>query len=77
MTPDEMITHAFQSTLDPNDPRGAQVLSDIAKAGHIGETSFVPGDPHQSAFREGKRALALYILGRVGVPMHPGGKSHG
>lgn len=77
MTPDEQITHAYQTTLDPSDPRAAQVLGDLANNYRIGATTHVPGDPTESAFREGQRSVVIYILGRLDVPMHPGGKTHG
>lgn len=77
MTPEEQIAHAYLSCLDPADARAQQVLGDLAGHYHIGTTTHVVGNPDESSFREGQRSVVLYILGRVGVPMHPGGKSHG
>lgn len=77
MTPEEKIAHAYLNCLDPREPRAQQVLGDLASLYHVGATSFVIGDPQQSAFREGQRSVVLYILGRVGVPLHPGAQNHG
>jgi hypothetical protein len=41
---------------------GHRVLADLARVGYLAETSFVPGDPGYSAFREGSRAVVLYIF---------------
>jgi hypothetical protein len=43
-------------------PDGELVLNHICKVGHIGECTFVKGDPHESALREGERRMALSIL---------------
>lgn len=46
---------------------GQAVLADIlTRAGMVG-SSFVPGDPHATAFNEGKRRLALEIIERLNV----------
>ena len=48
-------------------PVGQMVLADImTRAGMVG-TSFVAGDPHATAFNEGKRRLALEIIERLNV----------
>ena len=46
-------------------PDGELVLQHILKHGHVFETSFVRGDPHETALREGERRLALSILRHV------------
>ena len=47
--------------------QGRDVLADIlTRAGMVG-SSFVPGDPHATAFNEGKRRLALEIIERLNV----------
>lgn len=40
---------------------GRLVLADLGACCGEDVTSFVPGDPHQTAFREGKRAALLHI----------------
>lgn len=41
---------------------GQIVLHDLIKMGHVLGTTFVPGDPMATAFREGQRAIVLAIL---------------
>jgi len=48
-------------------PSGDRVLADLARLGRMGETTFVPGDPGYSAFREGMRAVVLHIFDAVGL----------
>ena len=43
-------------------PEGQRVLSHILKHAHGCKSTFVAGDPYQTAFREGQRTLALSIL---------------
>ena len=43
-------------------PDGRTVLQHIAKKGHIFSSTFVAGDPHETALNEGMRRLALSIL---------------
>jgi hypothetical protein len=43
-------------------PVGNRVLEHLCKVGHIFEPTFVRGDPHESALREGERRLVLSIL---------------
>jgi hypothetical protein len=40
-----------------------RVLADLARLGFMAETTFVPGDPCHSAFREGARSVVLHIFG--------------
>lgn len=47
-------------------PDGKRVLMHIAKVGNLTGTSFVAGDPSQTAFKEGQRHLALSILKFIG-----------
>lgn len=41
---------------------GKNVLYDLMKAGHMLGSSFVKGDSHELAFREGERNTVLRIL---------------
>lgn len=43
-------------------PEGKRVLADLIKFSGYRESSFVPGDPHSSAFNEGMRRVILRIL---------------
>lgn len=40
---------------------GRRVLLDMAAYSNMTMTSFVPGDPHQTAFNEGRRDLYLHV----------------
>ncbi len=71
----EVVAGCYQVVLGSEGQAVVTVLEDIARVGLMGQTTFVPGDPHLSAFNEGKRALALYILGRAGVPVRTGGET--
>lgn len=37
------------------------VLADLAKVGRARKPTHVPGDTHETAFREGKRAVWLHV----------------
>jgi hypothetical protein len=71
MTPEEATIAAYRTLLDPADQRARLIWADLAAACHAGETTHVAGDPHASAFREGKRAVFLYLAGRLSVPVLP------
>jgi hypothetical protein len=47
---------------------GQRVLSDLIKALHFFEPSYVGGDSGETDFREGERNALLYILSRVQLP---------
>lgn len=72
---DEDLGRAFRSVLGGGTADELAVLQKIAAVGHIGATTHTPGDPYATAFKEGQRALALYILGRAGVPVTSGATS--
>lgn len=65
----DALSLAYRAALDPREPHARAVLADLAEVCHVGSTSHVPGDPHGSAFREGKRAVFLYLAGRLGLPL--------
>lgn len=49
--------HTFQSET------GQDVLLDLFMVCHMNEvTTFVPGDPHMSAFKEGQRSVIMAII---------------
>ena len=41
---------------------GERVLYHLCKIGFVNDTTYVPGDPHETAHREGQRRLVLSIL---------------
>lgn len=46
---------------------GQKVLGDLFREGRLLEPCFVPGDPYQTAFNEGRRRLALHVLSLVNM----------
>jgi hypothetical protein len=46
---------------------GRRVLDDLARYCRTGTTSFVAGDPHQTAFNEGARDAFLHIAELAGL----------
>lgn len=44
---------------------GNAVLEHLCKVGHMGSTSYVAGDPHQTSFNEGMRYLVTCILNQI------------
>jgi hypothetical protein len=46
---------------------GAEVLAHICREGFVFKTTFVAGDPQQTALNEGSRRLALSILRMAGM----------
>lgn len=74
MTPEqraEATAAAYLSRLDWRDPEARLIWADLAVACGVGVTSHVPGDPTATAHAEGRRAVFLYIAGRVGLPLIP------
>jgi hypothetical protein len=67
--PSPEIARAFRTVLGGGDADQVAVLQQIAAVGHMGRTTHVAGDPYTTAFREGQRALALYILGLAETPL--------
>jgi hypothetical protein len=42
---------------------GSWVLRDLMMTFHFARGTHIPGDSHESSFREGQRSVALHILG--------------
>jgi len=51
---------AYRRTFNTED--GEQVLKDLKARFSFEASTFVPGDPHMSAFREGQRDAVLLIV---------------
>jgi len=45
---------------------GLRVLADLMSEFHVGSSSHVPSDSHETAFREGERHVVLHILHKLG-----------
>lgn len=58
---------AYQNLLGPDNAQGRLILADLARYCRVGETSFVAGDPHQTAFNEGARDVFLHIAECAGL----------
>ncbi len=63
MQPDEKIAHAYREVFSSES--GRLVLSHLLHTFHAFKSSHKPGDPHETAFREGERHAALFILSQV------------
>lgn len=48
-------------------PEGKLMLRDLAAYCRVGASSFVAGDPHQTAFNEGTRDVFLHVAEMAGV----------
>ena len=56
----KQLHEAFRRVFDT--PDGKIVLRQIMKDGFVFRTTFVKGDPHETALNEGSRRLALSIV---------------
>jgi len=45
---------------------GNRVIADLMTTFHWGRSSHSPGDPYETAFREGERHVILHILNSIG-----------
>ena len=54
------VNRSYQAVFDTRE--GGLVLRDLLVKGGVLETSFTPGDPEATAFKEGRRSLALEII---------------
>lgn len=54
------LAHAYQGTF--NTPHGQIVLHDLLRKAGILEVAHEPGDPHTTAWRDGRRSMALEII---------------
>ena len=46
-------------------PAGRLLLADLLGACGVLEVTHTPGDPHETAFREGRRSIGLHVLERL------------
>lgn len=59
------IKDSYRRVFDPANPDSTRVLRHICKVGCVTDTTYVKGDPIESAMNEGARRLALSILRAV------------
>ncbi len=55
------VAAAYRQRLAPDDAAARLVLADLAQICCATQSSVVPGDPHGTAFNEGKRAVWLHL----------------
>jgi hypothetical protein len=55
------VAEAYRLALAPDNTDGRRILSDLAHYCRVGQSSFVSGDPYQTAFNEGARDVFLHI----------------
>lgn len=58
---DREVAAAYRALFDAERPERRLVLADLAAYCNVGVTSFVPGDPHQTALNEGRRDAFLHL----------------
>lgn len=56
----EDLKLAYRRTFNTDD--GARVLADLKSRFSFEASTFIPGDPHYSAFKEGQRDAVLLIV---------------
>lgn len=61
------VAMAYRNLLGRDNPSGRLIVADMARYCNVGVTSFVPGDPHQTAFREGARDAFLHLVQMAGL----------
>lgn len=59
------IMNSWKKVFDSKD--GRDILYDLALYCRINKTSFVPNDPHQTAFNEGSRDVFLHICSMLSL----------
>lgn len=59
------IQEAYKTVFDS--PDGEIVMAHLCKVNFVFSTTFVKGDPYQTALHEGQRRLALSILRQLNV----------
>jgi sirohydrochlorin ferrochelatase len=57
------VAEAYRQRLGADDAVARLVLCDLAHYCRAGQSSFVAGDPHQTAFNEGARDVFLHVCG--------------
>jgi hypothetical protein len=50
---------------------GNRVLADLMSTFHIGSSSHVSGDSHETSFREGERHVILHIMHKISKRSDP------
>lgn len=61
------LVEAYRAVFES--PQGEVVLEHLTKTCHLFEPTFIAGDTHQSALREGERRVVLSILKMIGTDL--------
>lgn len=61
------VASAYRQQLQPETASGRLILSDLAHYCRVGQSSFVAGDPYQTAFNEGARDVFLHVAEMCGL----------
>lgn len=62
------LREAYQKTFgDPENVFGQMVLRHLMKVAHVYEPTYVQGDTHETAMREGARRLVLSIIREANI----------
>ena len=61
------VAMAYRNLLGRDNPSGRLIVADMARYCNVGGTSFVAGDPHQTAFNEGARDAFLHLVQMAGL----------
>lgn len=61
------VANAYRGLFGAGSDDGNRVLADLARYCRAGCTSFVAGDPHQTAFNEGARDAFLHVVELAGL----------
>ncbi|MGD9742292.1 MAG: hypothetical protein AB7V53_06590 [Dongiaceae bacterium] len=61
------VAAAYRDALGPGRDAARLVLADLARYCRVGQSSFVAGDPHQTAFNEGARDVYLHVAEMIGL----------
>jgi hypothetical protein len=62
-----VVADAYRRQLNGEEAAARFILSDLAHYCRAGQSSFVPGDPHQTAFNEGARDVFLHVAEMSGL----------
>jgi len=61
------VAAAYREKLGQGDEAARLILADLARYCRAGQSSFVAGDPHQTAFNEGARDAYLHVAEMIGM----------
>lgn len=61
------VAEAYRQQLGSESGQGRIILADLAHYCRVGQSSFIAGDPHQTAFNEGARDVFLHVAEMCGL----------